>query len=118
MLGPLIIPALFGAQFAAAVLPCRILIPGSCAMAGATVLFEAARGMNHPEIPAYGEAAGLALTAILLALLLKPYGIAGAALASTIAYTFTLAVTWWLSLRRARDFQQNPGGGDGAGESQ
>jgi O-antigen/teichoic acid export membrane protein len=102
ILAPLIVPALFGVRFAASVLPCRILIPGSCSLALATVLFEAARGMNHPEIPAYAEAAGLVLTAILLALLLKPYGISGAAVASALAYTFTFGITAVLLIARTR----------------
>lgn len=93
LLCPIIIPMLFGSRFAPSVLPCRILIPGSCAMGLTTVLFEAARGMNKPEIPGYAEAAGLVITGILLAFLLKPYGPVGAALASTIAYILTLALT-------------------------
>jgi len=103
---PWLVPALFGARFASAVFPCRILIPGACAMGLTGVLFEAARGMNHPEIPSIAEAAGLVLTAILLALLLKPYGIAGAAVASTIAYTCTLGITGWLLVRRLREVRQ------------
>ena len=106
ILTPLIVPALFGARFASSVLPCRILIPGCCSLALASVLFEAARGMNHPESPSIAEAAGLVLTAILLALLLKPYGIAGAALASTIAYTYTLGVTVALLVARSREAQE------------
>ena len=99
---PRLVPMLFGGQFAGAVLPCRILIPGSCAMGLATVLFEAARGINHPEIPAYAEGASLMVTAVLLALLLKPYGITGAALASSVAYTVTLGIAAWLLIRVAR----------------
>jgi len=102
VLVPWLVPALFGAQFAGAVLPCRILIPGSCAMGMTTVLFEAARGMNHPEIPAYAEGASLLVTVALLALLLKPYGIAGAAMASSVAYAVTLGLTWQLLVRRTR----------------
>ena len=102
---PRLVPVLFGAQFAGAVLPCRILIPGSCAMGLATVLFEAARGMNHPEVPAYAEGVSLVVTAALLALLLKPYGIAGAALASSVAYTVTLGVAGWLLIQRVRVVQ-------------
>jgi O-antigen/teichoic acid export membrane protein len=106
---PWLVTALFGARFAGAVLPCRILIPGSCALGLTTVLFEAARGMNRPEIPAYAEGASLLVTAALLAALLKPYGIAGAALASTIAYTVALGATWFLLVRRSPQTQRlNP----------
>ena len=103
---PRLLPVLFGEQFTSAVVPCRILIPGSCAMGMSTVLFEAARGMNHPEIPAYAETAGLVMTAVLLALLLKPYGVMGAAVASTVAYTLTLGITWPLLSRRSREVRR------------
>jgi len=90
VLSPIIIPRLFGAAFGLSVLPCRILILGSCAMGFGTVLSEWARSVNRPEIPSYAELLGLVVTVSLMALLLKPYGIAGAAVASSVAYTATL----------------------------
>lgn len=90
-LSPVVIPLLFGARFSPSVLPCRILTLGSCASGLSTVLGEAARSVNRPEIPSYAEFAGLVVTVALLAVLLKPYGLIGAAVASTVAYTATLA---------------------------
>jgi O-antigen/teichoic acid export membrane protein len=84
-----LIPFLFGTKFEQSVLPCRILILGSCASGLSTVLSEAARSVNRPEIPSYAELAGLAVTVVLLAVLLKPYGPVGAAAASSVAYTAT-----------------------------
>lgn len=89
-LSPFLIPHLFGAGFRASVLPCRILVFGSCAAGLNTVLYEAARSVNRPEIPSYAELAGLAVTVGLLAILLKPYGILGAAISSTTAYGVSL----------------------------
>jgi len=98
-LTPFVIPRLFGAAFGPSVLPCRILIFGSCAMGFSTVLYEVARSINRPEIPSYAELAGLAVTVCLLAAFLKPYGIIGAAIASTAAYTVTAAFTLGYLLR-------------------
>jgi O-antigen/teichoic acid export membrane protein len=100
---PFLIPFLFGAAFSASVVPCRILVFGSCAMGLSTVLYEAARSVNRPEIPSYAELAGLVATVGLLATLLKPYGIIGAAISSTIAYAVSLGLVgaYGLHWRRA-----------------
>jgi O-antigen/teichoic acid export membrane protein len=90
---PVVIPRLLGTAFAPAVIPCRILLLGSCALGLRTVVYEAARGANRPEIPSYAEGVGLVITVALLAALLKPYGIIGAAAASTVAYTASLTFT-------------------------
>jgi len=94
-LSPIAVPALFGSAFTPSILPLRILILGSCAMGLSTVLYEAARSANRPEIPWYAELVGFGVTVLLLALLLKPYGIIGAAMASTVAYTATLIFMLW-----------------------
>jgi O-antigen/teichoic acid export membrane protein len=93
LLSPWLIPHVFGAAFASSVLPCRILILGSCAMGLTTILHEASRSANHPEVPSFAEVVGLAVTIILLAMLLRPYGPVGAALASAGAYIATMAFT-------------------------
>ena len=93
LFSPWLIPHVFGAAFASSVLPCRILIPGSCAMGLTTILYEASRSTNHPEVPSFAEVVGLAVTIGLLAMLLKPYGPVGAAMASTGAYVATMLFT-------------------------
>lgn len=100
---PYLITHLFGTAFAPSVLPCRILILGSCAVGLSAVLGDTLRSVNRPEIPSYAESAGLIATVALLALLLKPYGIIGAAWASTGAYSlaFGVAAAYAYHLRRA-----------------
>jgi O-antigen/teichoic acid export membrane protein len=106
-LSPFLIPRLFGTAFSGSVLPCRILIFGSCALGLSTVLCEAARSVNSPEIPSYAELVGLVVTFGLLGTLLKPYGIIGAAVASTAAYTSTLVfVLGYLFLKPAPSCSQ------------
>jgi O-antigen/teichoic acid export membrane protein len=105
LLAPVVIPALFGPRFVSSVLPCRILIIGSLGSALSTVLGEAARSINHPEIPGFAELAGLVATVGLLAMLLKPYGPTGAAIASSVAYTVILIVNIWCSIRVRRELR-------------
>ena len=92
-LSPYVIPGLLGPAFAPAVGPCRILSLGACASGLATVLYEAARSINRPEIASYAELLGLVIMVALLTILLKPYGVIGAALASTAASISALAFT-------------------------
>ena len=102
ILCPVLIPRLFGHAFAGAILPCRILILGSCAMSFTGVLSESARSVNHPEIPSYAEFSALLVTAGLLLLLLKPFGAVGAAIASSAAYAWALAFTAFMVSKKWR----------------
>jgi len=101
---PWLIPLLFGRSFAGSILPCKILVFGSCAMGFNILLYEAARSMNRPEIPSYAEMAALVITLVLLAALLKPYGAVGAAVASTAAYLSALLLTAGCLFRDYRRF--------------
>lgn len=89
-LAPRVIPLILGQQFASALLPCRILVVGSCASGLSAVLGEAAGSIGRPMISSYAEMLGLGVTVLLLALLLKPYGAVGAAFASTVSYTASM----------------------------
>ncbi len=91
ILSPSLIPRLFGPAFHQSITPLRILVPGTSAMAITLVLYGALRSINRPEIPSYCELLGLCATVVLLALLLKPFGAVGAAIATSAAYTATLA---------------------------
>lgn len=101
---PTLIPGLFGAAFVGAVMPARILLLGTCALAFNIVLNEATRSLNHPEISSYAELCALVVTAILLTMLLKPFGPVGAAVASAAAYTSALAFTAWFLWFRHREY--------------
>jgi O-antigen/teichoic acid export membrane protein len=84
---PIIIPLLFGSGFAAAVRPGFVLICAGMFSGINLVLADGFRGMGKPEIPLYAEISGLCITAVGLALFLKPYGIMGAAAISLVSYS-------------------------------
>jgi len=81
-----VIPWVFGPKFVGSVVPALWLVPGMAAIAVVRVLCHAAAGAGHPEVLTYTTLAGLAFTVPLDLALIPHFGIAGAAIASTIAY--------------------------------
>lgn len=93
---PWAIPMLFGERFAAAVPAGLVLVVAAAIASVNSVLEEGLRGLGHPTVVLWAELGGLAVTAIALLLLLVPFGIVGAAVASVLGYgavTCVLAVS-------------------------
>lgn len=96
---PMII-TLYGAPFKDAVIPLLILLPGVTAWSVSKLLsmyISYNRGMFL--LPVSVSAIGLLINLIMNYLLIKPYGINGAALASTISYSVSFLCTiliFWL----------------------
>ena len=88
--GPLII-YLFGPEFAAAIPAFYILLIGLAALGGAGVLNGYYVGIGRPELNSYTALVGLVVTVVLDVLLIPTYGLLGAAVASTAAYTIKAA---------------------------
>jgi antigen flippase len=84
---PIAIALLFGPRFAAAVPPAMVLVPAAAVLGLNLVLQEGLRGMGRPYAVLQAEFAGLIVTAIALAVTLRPMGIMGAAIASSLGYT-------------------------------
>jgi len=83
----------FGQEFAPAIGPLRILLPGVLAIGFARMLFAVFNARRRPWIPA-AIAAGTLLVVTALDLWLIPrYGIRGAAAASLVAYTLAAAAS-------------------------
>jgi len=82
-----LIPLVFGGKFAESVVPARWLVPGMAAIAVVRVLCHAAAASGRPEVLTYTTFAGLAFTVPLDFLLIPRWGITGASLASSIAYS-------------------------------
>ena len=93
IVSPLFIPAVFGPEFDAAVVPFLLLLPGTIAQAGtkilATYVFSRGRPIVNAQISGVMLALGLAADAVLIPLA----GVSGASIASTIAYAAGLAMT-------------------------
>ena len=84
------IPLLFGSDFKSAVLPAQILLVGSLTMSGLKFLGAEVAGMGHPEKTTYATLVALLVTVVGDVVLVPSFGIAGAAVASSIAYTAAL----------------------------
>ena len=91
------IPWLFGEAFRAAVPAAAVLVVANVFSVNNGLLEDILRGLGRPRAVFVSQTVGLATTVVLLALLVRTYGIVGAALASLGAYaTATVCLAWWL----------------------
>ncbi|GMQ78948.1 MAG: lipopolysaccharide biosynthesis protein [Anaerolineae bacterium] len=89
---PVVVPAIFGDSFQAAVPISMILLVAGVFYVINMVLSNGLRGLGFPEAPAYAEILGLGGTILLLVILLPRFGIIGAAFASLLAYALAFGV--------------------------
>jgi O-antigen/teichoic acid export membrane protein len=89
---PFLIPALFGAEFRHSVIPSLILVPAAGILGFNFSMQEGLRGLGYPYCVLRAELIGLGVTAIMLAIVLRPCGIIGAAIASLAGYSAVTAV--------------------------
>jgi O-antigen/teichoic acid export membrane protein len=99
LITPVAMPLLFGAKFAAAVPAGLVLAAAAAVSATNSVLEEGLHGLGRPAVALWAELIGLVATAASLLLLLMPFGIMGAALASLLGYSAVTA-TLALCIRR------------------
>jgi O-antigen/teichoic acid export membrane protein len=101
-LGKPIISIIYSSTFLAAYVPMLALLPGVVLLGGAKVLTNEIAGRGNPQYNSINAGLSLAITVILDLLLIPKYGVLGAALASSIAYTmiFFTAVGFHLVVRR------------------
>ncbi|HUQ63759.1 MAG TPA: oligosaccharide flippase family protein [Acidimicrobiales bacterium] len=100
-LAPRLLPLLFGHGYDDAIVPFRLLIPGTIAFVNNQVIGDVLKGRGRPLVVAVAEGVGAAVTVAGLILLIPRYGINGAAAASTVAYiSVTLVLIW--ALRNTR----------------
>ena len=96
VIAPFLIRILFGSPFSPSVVGVWLLLPGVVTLSVARVLSSYLLGRNRLKVDFFASLAGLAATVALDLVLIPRYGFAGAAVASSIAYTATLIVnmTW------------------------
>ena len=93
VMAPFAIRLLYGVRFSGAIPAALILVPASGVLGINFSLQEGIRGFGSPYLVLRAELLGLAVTAVSLALMLRPFGIIGAAVASLLGYsTVTLAL--------------------------
>ena len=96
---PTILPWLYGNRFRPSVSPTLILLPGTIAWALTLIATQIGNGINRPHYGSIAQLTGVVVTVSGLAILVPRYGIAGAAIVSTVAY-ITRIVILLLLLRR------------------
>jgi len=95
-----IVLPLLKAEFADALLPLALLLPGVVALALAQILSGDLSGRGRPEYASYASAAGLIITLTLTPVLIVSFGASGAAVASTLSYVVTTAFFAAVFVRR------------------
>lgn len=94
-----LIHVMFGKRFLASVLPLCLLLPGTVALSLSKVLASDIVGRGKPEIGTYISGSTLIITVVLDILMIPRYGVAGAALASSVSY-IAIAVLFSVAYRR------------------
>jgi len=87
ILTPRMVPLLFGAKFAAAIPAALVLVVAGAISAFNLVAEEGLKGLGCPSAVMWAEFGGLAVTGLSLWLMLRPFEIVGAALASLFGYS-------------------------------
>jgi len=102
LVAPLLIKLTFGPEYAASVTPLRILLLGELGIALYHLDGSALGGLGHMSSVSIASLSGFVLVAVADVLLIRAYGVAGAAWASAITYTaMGLLVTSFLRRRTA-----------------
>lgn len=96
---PIAIPLVFGARFSDAIIPAEVLLAGYFFSSSRDVLSGGSDALGDPILASHAQFAGLATTILLLAVLLVPYGVLGAAI-STAGASLVQFITMVVGLRR------------------
>lgn len=97
-----LIQFIYSSAFIGAYIPMLVMLPGVVLLGGAKVLTNEIAGRGYPHYNSVNAGLALVLTVVLDLVLIPRHGIAGAALASSIAYTaiFFTAIVFYLSVSR------------------
>lgn len=98
---PWLVPFVYGADFAGAVLPLWLLLPGVLLWCANTIVSAGLEALDMPGRASLAQIAGIVVTVIGLLISLPRWGIVGAAVTSSVAYAATFLISTHL-LRRTR----------------
>jgi stage V sporulation protein B len=99
LLGRWIILVVFGPAMLPALLPLWLLLPGIVTLSAGKVISSYLSGIGRPRYGAYLSVPMVVLTVIFDVVLIPRFGIAGAAIASSIVYSTATGVSLWVFLR-------------------
>jgi O-antigen/teichoic acid export membrane protein len=99
VLTPIVVPVIFGPPYGGAIGPALLLIPGGVAWSGQWILCRAAaaRGATRPLIVSF--AASFIMMIALDLVLIAPFGVTGAAIASSISSAVGFAIASFYYIR-------------------
>jgi len=102
LLGRFLIDLVYTSAFASAYVPLLALLPGVVLLGGAKVLTNEIAGRGYLQYNSINSGIALVLTIILDLVLIPRYGVLGAAIASSIAYTtiFFTAIAFYRTVSR------------------
>jgi O-antigen/teichoic acid export membrane protein len=96
------LPVVYGEAFRRSVAPFLLLLPGIVVFSTVNVLTSYIAGIGKPQVNLLISLAGLVFTLSLDFLLIPRFNIVGAAIASTVSYSISAALTLWFFRRQAR----------------
>jgi O-antigen/teichoic acid export membrane protein len=96
-----LILTIFGPPLLPALQPLWLLLPGIVTLTVAKIVSSYLSGIGKPIYSTYLAAGSMILTVVLDLALIPPYGIRGAAVASSIAYTGTALASVWIFRRES-----------------
>jgi len=105
LLGKPIVLFIYSSVFLPAYVPMLALLPGVVLVGGAKVLTNEIAGRGYPHYNSINAGLAMVLTVVLDLILIPQYGVLGAALASSIAYTviFFAAICFYLAVSRRKE---------------
>lgn len=101
LLSTYLIPVLYGSRFSVSIRPLQILLPGVIAFGIVKILTGYLHGRGKPQFGSIVTVCALLLTLVFGFYLIPKLGIIGAALATTIAYGFSLILTVFLFVKES-----------------
>jgi O-antigen/teichoic acid export membrane protein len=99
LMTPFAIKLLFGVAFVPAIPTAMVLVPATLISGINLVLADGLRGLGRPKWVMIAQLVGLVVTVVSLALLLRPYQIMGAAVASLLSYATILLLLVTFTVR-------------------
>lgn len=103
LVGPVLLPAVFGDAFDESVLPFLWLLPGTLGFAASSVFSNALVGSSSPGLSSFGPVVSLVVGLALDLALIPPFGATGAAAAASAAF-LAGGATALVTYRRASPF--------------
>ena len=99
---PFAIPLLFGSEYKDSIIVAMVLASGTGIALFNQLLVAGALSLGEPKLALLAEGIGLAVTVLLLLILLQPYQLMGAAIASICSYTTVSCVLLVLLKRKTK----------------